>query len=142
MGDATAMDETVLLRHLIVGAMAIALKGPVYAVEQTFSYFVSAARIVVEEDDPPARRTGDPNPHPVFCGGRLVAVEDLQWCLIDADIAAATQLLIHQVDQRLDSLGERNDPGGLGGPRQLNPVPGEDRFLTVQRQRIDVFTGD
>jgi hypothetical protein len=61
---------------------------------------------------------------------------------IDADIAAATQPLIHQVDQRLDPLGERDDPDGLRGSRQLNPVPGEDRFLAVQRQRIDVFTGD
>jgi hypothetical protein len=78
----------------------------------------------------------------VFCGGWLVAVNDLQLCFIDAGVATGAQSLIHQIDQWLDPLGERDDPGGLRGARQLNPVPGEDRFLAVQWQRIDVFAGN
>ncbi len=61
---------------------------------------------------------------------------------IDADIAAAAQPLIHQVNQWLDPLGECDDPGRLRRPRQAHPVAGEDRLLAVQRERINVFTGD
>jgi len=75
-------------------------------------------------------------------GGGPLAVDNLHRCFIDADVAAGAQPFIHQVDQWLDPLGECDDPGRLRRPRQAHPVTGKDRFLAVQRQRIDVLTGD
>jgi hypothetical protein len=73
---------------------------------------------------------------------RFFAVDDLHRRFINADVAAAAQPLIHQINQWLDAVGQRDDPGSLRGSRQAHPIAGEDRFLAVQRQRIDVFAGD
>jgi hypothetical protein len=53
----------------------------------------------------------------VFGGSWFVAVDDLHRRFIDADVAAAAQPLIHQVNQWLDPLGECDDPGRLRRPR-------------------------
>ena len=136
------MDQRILLGHLIVGAIAIALDRPVCTLEQPGGCLATAAGIVVEQDDPLAWRAGDPDPHPVFGGCRLIAVDDLDRRFVDADVTAAAQPFIHQVDQRLDPFSQCNDPGGLRCARQTDPVTGKDRLLPVQRQCIDVFAGD
>jgi len=117
MGDASAVDKAVFLSYLIVGVVTIALDDPVRTLEQPCRHFVAPARIVVEEDDPLPWGTGNSYPHPVFGGCRLLAVDDLHRRFIDADVAAAAQPLIHQVNQWLDPLGKSDDPGRLRGPR-------------------------
>jgi len=46
---------------------------------------------------------------------RLIAVDHLHRGFIDADVAARSQPLIHQVDRQLEALGERDEPSGLSG---------------------------
>ena len=129
-------------RDLIVGTVAIALDHPMCALEEPRSHLARTTGIVVKEDDPLARGTCDPHPHPVRRTRRLLAVDHLYRRLIDADVTAAAEPLIHQVDQRLDSLPERDNPGGLRGPGKIDPVACADRLQAIQRQRIDILAGD
>ena len=116
MGDAATVQERILFGDLVVGAIAIALDHPVRAFKEPRGHLARTTGIVIKEDDPLARGTGDSHPHPVLRACRLLTVDDLHRRLIDADIAAALQPLIHEVDERLDPLPERDNPGGLRQP--------------------------
>src|SRR5882757_3476847 len=122
MGDAATVHQAIVFGDLVVSAIAIALDYAVRPLEQTRGHLATAAGIVVEEDNPLSWRTGNPDPHPMLCGCWFFAVDDLHRRLIDADVAAAAQPLIHQVNQRLNPLGECDNPGGLRGPRKAHAV--------------------
>ena len=86
-----------LLAHLVTSKYVDAL--PLYRQETIFA------------------RCGVSLPRATQAAWIIALAERVQPLINLMDVAAAAQPLIHQVNQWLDPVGERDDPSGLRGPR-------------------------
>jgi hypothetical protein len=82
MGDATRVRQLEHFGRTVIGTVAVGHEDATIAVEQSQRHRSPAGGVVVKEHDPPAGRTGSPDPHPVIGRGGLLALQDLQAGLI------------------------------------------------------------
>ncbi len=140
VGEATRVGEALGPDYGVVAVIAISLQEAPEACEEPDRDLGPAARIVVEQDH---RLSGGSIPlHPeVGFGLRGLPrfLQHLDRALVHLEEIVGEQPVPQQIDQGLKEGPGLDHPGRQRGPRQIDPDPGQDLLLTVQRQRILVF---
>jgi len=109
-------------------------------VEQAQGHRLRAARVVLEEDHRPARRTTALHPHLALGGGRPAELlEHLERGLVHVDQVVSEQHVAHQVGDRLQGPGGTDHPARERLARHEGARAGKDILEAGQRQAIDVL---
>src|SRR6185312_9896966 len=99
VSHASSVHELQIRGDDAIGLIAVGEQDPLVPVQQALGYRPTPRGVVVKEYDPAARRATGSHPHPMLGGGRLVAVQDLQACLVTVDERLPEHLLVEKVNE-------------------------------------------